>query len=102
MGDLNVTESVIVVGVALLLAFATLALFRTQPIPEDLPVMPVVVGSADSLWSIARDYPLEGHSTARTVEALRLINGKSDSALSIGEILLVPATSGHETELAQR
>lgn len=101
VGGLNAVEAAVVVGVALLLTFATLSLFRAQSMPENIPVVPVIVSSADSLWSIARAYPIEGHSTARTVAAIRSINGKSDSALSVGEILLVPSTDSPGPSLAQ-
>ena len=102
VGGLSIIEAAAVFAVALLLELAILSLFRAQSVPEDMPAVPVVVGSADSLWSIARAYPLEGHSTAHTVAVIRSMNDKSTSALSVGEILLVPAAAGQDTDLAQR
>ena len=48
------------------------------------------VKSGDSLYSIARKYGI-------TVDALKSANGKTSNLLSIGEVLVIPTTTGART-----
>lgn len=51
----------------------------------------LVVGSGDTLWSIASEHAIEGLSTQDTVSVLREWNDLSTSSLTPGTTLVVPA-----------
>lgn len=53
----------------------------------------VSVASGDTLLAIAEQHPIEGLSAQQTARWIVDQNGLEDSSLSIGQILLVPASS---------
>ena len=61
----------------------------------------VVVGPADSLWSIAEAHPLPGASTNETVEAIMRVNGLDGALLPAGMKLRVPADSDRAPAYAE-
>jgi hypothetical protein len=60
----------------------------------------VRVGAADTLWSIASANRAPGRSTAETVDEIRRMNGLTDSGLSAGVVLRVPAREPADTAFA--
>ncbi len=53
----------------------------------------ISVGPQQTLWDVAQEHPIDGLSTAQTVDAIRSLNKMSDSSLAVGQILLVPSSS---------
>ena len=53
----------------------------------------VRVQSGDSLWSLAREHPIEGLSTQETSEMIRNVNHLEHGSLDAGAHLKVPARS---------
>ncbi|MBE0476731.1 MAG: LysM peptidoglycan-binding domain-containing protein [Coriobacteriia bacterium] len=64
------------------------------------PTTTVRVAPSDTLWSIAKAHPLPGASTARTVAAIRAVNGMRGSDLVVGQVIEVPEPG--EASLAAR
>ena len=61
------------------------------------------VGPQTTLWQIAQEYPIEGLSTAETVQVLVGLNEMEDASLVVGQALLVPvAGDSIETAVASR
>lgn len=54
------------------------------------------VQPGESLWSLAEAYPIDGLSTAETVEAIKDWNDLSLSTLDAGESLIVPRGVSHQ------
>ena len=50
----------------------------------------VRVQSSQTLWDLARANPVEGCSTAQTVDHIRTLNNMSTSSLQAGQIITVP------------
>ena len=59
----------------------------TTPTTPSNPSNVYTVQSGDSLYSIAKRYGV-------TVDALKSANGKTSNLLSIGEVLVIPTTTG--------
>jgi len=53
----------------------------------------VTARSGDTLWSVARAYPVQGMTTAQTAEYLATLNGLESSRIPVGSSILVPTTS---------
>lgn len=51
----------------------------------------ITVRSGDTIWSLAKQHPVEGLSTAQTVEVIRDLNGLDSSTIAAGSSLMVPA-----------
>jgi hypothetical protein len=96
-------------AVALFVA-ATLALIGLGALPTLAdPVLPpasthgVVVGAADTLWSIATDNAVAGLSTPDMIAAIRSANGFGpDERLQPGAVVRVPASDDKAAALALR
>lgn len=93
-------EYAIIICVIALLVVAGDTTLARDPIELPSAVTPVVISHADSLWSLAREYPLEGRPTAHTVEVIRAMNGISGSVIHVGHVLLVPAETRANTLVA--
>jgi len=65
-------------------------------------VAPVKVESGETLWQIARAHPVDGLSTAQTVEFIAEKNRLRGGTILAGETLLVPSALGGEPSLAMR
>jgi hypothetical protein len=72
----------------------------TPAVPEHLA--PVRVESGDSLWSLAASHPVEGMSTAETVEMLAAVNNIGNSSLRVGSEVMVPVSERLATARARR
>ena len=57
---------------------------------------------SQTLWSLAGEHPIDGMSTAQTVEYIQRINERSDSTLRVGEVVLVPQVQDDSTAMASR
>lgn len=55
-----------------------------------IPSVQVNVEPGDSLWSLAREYPIAGLSTNEVVSRIRELNDLDSSLLRSGEQLMVP------------
>ncbi len=82
----------------LILTVALVTLFIAAALPSirsgvETPsrTQTVAVRTSQSLWDLARTYPQEGKSAAQTVEVIRQLNNLEQSALTPGQLLLVPA-----------
>ena len=53
----------------------------------------VRVQSGDSLWSLAREHPIDGLSTQETSDMIRSVNHLERGSLDAGAVLKVPARS---------
>jgi Tfp pilus assembly protein FimV len=63
----------------------------------------ISVDPQQTLWDVAQQYPIEGLSTAQTVDVIRSLNSMSDSSLAVGQTLRVPSASGSmEAAVASR
>lgn len=51
----------------------------------------VCVCAGDTLWSLASSHPIEGLSTADTVEVIKGWNHLTTSCIAVGESLVVPS-----------
>jgi len=63
---------------------------RVTSLLDVVPVTTHTVRAGESLWSIACDHPVEGVSTQEVVRWLADENGLTNSALALGQSLLVP------------
>ena len=52
----------------------------------------VRVEQGDTLWSIARNHPIPGRTTAQTADAIVQLSNLHGSAVRTGQVLLVPTT----------
>lgn len=91
-GTLALTAAIVALGVAP-------ALLTCSP-SRAFTATTVKVGPSDTLWSIAESRRLPGASTAETVEAIRLANAMSDSAVAEGVVLKVPAITARDAAYA--
>ncbi|MGB4592954.1 MAG: LysM peptidoglycan-binding domain-containing protein [Coriobacteriia bacterium] len=92
---------------ALALATITLmvcAAFSVRPsaTPEVDSTITVKIAPSDTLWDLARAYPVDGLTTAQTVAVIRDLNDMSTSAIVAGETLEVPASSSISAAVASR
>ena len=62
----------------------------------------ISVAPSDTLWEIAEAHPMEGLTTAETVDAIVAINEMDTSSLVAGQALLVPAPNSSEAAVAVR
>lgn len=70
---------------------------------EEIPATAVRVRESQTLWDLARVHPVDGLSTAQTVELIRSINDMEQSALTLGQVVYVPAEAqGNSASLASR
>ncbi len=84
---------------AVVLSFAhTLAV----PSSESPTSVSVRVEASQTLWDLATAHPIEGLTTAQTVEYIQRLNGRSEPSLAVGEVVLVPDAPDSVTALASR
>ena len=81
-----------VLGLAALLLFAAAAAPRFGK-REELAVTTVRVQATDTLWVIAKRYPVPGKGTDETVRTIREMNGLARSSVAEGQVLRVPDTA---------
>lgn len=74
-------------GVGLIHSFAADAIAHDQD--PDLPLK-VSVSTGDTLWSISKQYKPESMDIREFIELIKRVNGKSSSAIQIGEVLQIP------------
>lgn len=86
---------------AVLVAVAVAAIGPIIHRSAAVSTVPVSVERGQSLWEIAQAHPIDGRSTAETVEYIIARNGLDDSTLQPGTALQVPATAS-DTQLAMR
>lgn len=90
---------ILCVAVAVLAALATAS---GRPHPPNPATARIRVEPSDTLWSIAREHPLPGADTARTVTAIRELNRMRGSDLIAGQALTVPDHPRPVDSLAMR
>lgn len=91
---------VLLVIAAAIVVVLSLTVKATPPAP--LTWSAVSVDHTGTLWEIAAEHPVEGLSTAETVDVIREENGLSSSTLHAGQTLVVPANAGSRLSVAQR
>lgn len=81
------------VGLILLVACSIVvaALLSQAPSPADVRTTTVRVGTGDSLWEIARRFPVRGLSTGETVDLLVEMNELDSASIAAGSEIRVPA-----------
>lgn len=88
---------VIAAGLVVILSLAT----DVNP-PARFTWSAVSVDPSGTLWEIAAEHPVEGLSTAQTVDLIRDENGLASSTLHTGQTLVVPANADNLLSVAQR
>ena len=73
-----------------------------HPAPEADLTRPVRVQAGQTLWELAVRHPLQGATTAETVDAIRKVNNLEGSSLVAGGIVLVPAADAPASRSAKR
>lgn len=81
------------IGLVLLVACSLVAaaLLSQAPRPASVRTTTVRVGTGDSLWEIARRFPVRGLTTGETVDLLVEINGLDSASIVSGAEIRVPA-----------
>jgi len=97
-GRLRPVEIAALALIALALVVAATGVTRSA---GALELTPVKVGSGETLWQIARTHPVEGLTTAETVDLIAEKNRLSDGGVQAGATLMVPSAPGDDT-LAMR
>ncbi|MCE5202973.1 MAG: LysM peptidoglycan-binding domain-containing protein [Coriobacteriales bacterium] len=92
--------SVALVVVALLIVGAVQVSQRSVPVVAD--TVTVLVEPADTLWGLARSHPVQGLSTAGTVDLIKQMNGLDTSAIIAGQALELPADPAEASTMASR
>jgi len=87
--------------VALASAIAVPGYHRNLTEPPEQTIT-IKVASNETLWQIARRYPIKGYGTSETIEVIRQVNGLVTSGLSEGQIIQVPVTDATQPALATR
>lgn len=59
--------------------------------PVGVPTTTVLVDGGDTLWSVAREHPIEGLSTAQTADLILELNDAKSPVLLDGQSLVVPS-----------
>jgi|GEM_PF-4813206 len=94
-------ETLLLLAVAVCLALAAVqgsgALLHSELRTQDVRVEP-----GQTLWSLAKQYPVEGADTARTVEIIASLNGLSDGVIQAGSTVRVPVTNTEQGAVALR
>lgn len=93
-------EFAIVILVMLVLVAAVLVSGDRSGATFDTVKVTVLPG--DTLWSLAERYPIEGRSTAQTVDLLADINELDGPAIHAGVALSVPAPASGAPQVAMR
>lgn len=85
---------VAIVAIAAVAVVAAASSSWSQPAPPQAGSWAAVtVGPSGTLWSLASEHPIEGLSTAATVQAIRQHNRLSSSTIHTGQVVLVPASA---------
>jgi LysM repeat protein len=69
---------------------------------ERVPTTTHRVTVGDTLWSLARQYPVEGLTTGQTVELLQQVNDLDGATIVAGTCLRVPSDGVSDERLAMR
>jgi hypothetical protein len=99
---LGAVETTILGLVAVMLALTLVWQFSASYSAEIDRTAVISVSASDTLWEIARDHPLEGMTTAETVDAIRTLNDMEGASLMAGQRLVVPAPDLGEDAVAMR
>lgn len=99
---LSVVEVALLAALAVCLAYASIAAISPARPASDIPTETIRVRPADTLWGIAAARPVNGLSTAETVQLIRSINGFETSALRAGDTVTVPRVQTLSTAVATR
>lgn len=59
----------------------------------------ITVHAGESLWTIAQEHPVEGLSTAQTVQLIMHMNDLADSTIAAGRPLHVPVPASASSDL---
>lgn len=94
-------ETLLLAAVAVCLALAAVQGSGALP-HSDLRTQDVRVEPGQTLWSLAKQYPVEGADTARTVEIIASLNGLHDGVILAGSTVRVPATRADQSRMALR
>jgi len=78
----------------LIVTLFALAWLSGRASSDGLATLDLRVRPGQTLWSIAREHPTPGRSTAETVELLSELNGLEGGTLVAGDVLRVPAAEG--------
>lgn len=65
-------------------------LMNRAHVPTSVDTVEVRAESGDSLWSIAENHPIDGLTTAQTVEVIAAVNGLNGPLVAAGGSLNVP------------
>ncbi len=96
----SVAEATTLVVLAMLLIVG--ALSAKPHVAGATASLVVQVQNGDTLWSIARQHPIAGLSTAQTTDLIARSNHLSGGLLHIGNTLSVPGTPIRDSEVACR
>lgn len=94
-------ETLFLVGVAVCLALAAVQ-GSDALLNSDLRTQDVRVEPGQSLWTLAKQYPVEGADTARTVEIIASLNGLNDGVVRAGSTVRVPVADPEQGAVALR
>lgn len=92
-------------AIVILCTFAVVLTFSraiAEPAHGDVSSVPVRVEASQTLWSLAGEHPIEGMTTAQTVEYIQLINELESSNLRVGEVVLVPQAQDLTSAMASK
>ena len=81
--------AVVAIGFALLLATASAAFGSSQPPPEPVPY---VVQAGDTLWSVTQSEYGTTVDARQIIYAIKRLTDLEGASLSIGQVLLLPAS----------
>lgn len=94
-------ETGIVVALAVLLVWG-IGMSTEGPAAFKGETIAVQVEQGDTLWEIARAYPVQGETVRETVDTIRALNGVDSSNLQPGAVLTVPAPVADDVAMASR
>lgn len=94
-------ETLLLIAVAISLALAAMqgsdALLHSSLRTQDVRVEP-----GQSLWTLAKQYPVDGADTARTVDIIASLNGLNDGVVRAGSTVRVPVANTDQGVVALR
>ncbi|MHB1016298.1 MAG: LysM peptidoglycan-binding domain-containing protein [Coriobacteriia bacterium] len=95
----RIAYAVLLMSVVLAVVIASVVRAE-RPLPHAWTA--VTVQESGTLWALARAHPVDGLSTAETVDLIQRSNHLDSALITPGQALRVPAPEGNDTALASR
>lgn len=95
-------EVALLAALTVCLTYACIAAVTPAKPSAHVSTESIRVQPADTLWGIALEHPVDGLSTAETVQLIRSLNGFETSSLRVGDVVAVPRAQGLSTAVATR